>query len=418
MPLSNHPFWSDSLGGLTVFKYLGAACFIYALCHLGMRTSLPSFFQTMQARLFILLVVIATWSYITVPSYVSWVKNGLLSYLSFVFLFLITQSVVDSVSRFRWVLFTAISAVGFGSVYMLREWQKFHGIYGEDFRPGWVVGDPNYFNAGALLCLPVAFCLISARCPRWERLYYLGCMLLTLAAITLGASRGGFIGLMAVSLYLILNVSHRLRNLVLLAALVIPLSLVLPSSPLHRLLHPGYDEEFGTSARLIAWQAGLNMIEEHPLGGVGLGNFKPLMVRYKVASMGTSETLQSVVSVAHNSFLEFAAELGIPGLLTFLGVLGWSYRTLAKVRRDAMRQGHLYFQQVTLGMQAGLLGFCVCAFFISGEYEKLFWLFIFLTMCLPTIYREAVKDPHVTGATVERSSEEDPEGAQAGVLVA
>jgi len=42
----------------------------------------------------------------------------------------------------------------------------------------------------------------------------------------------------------------------------------------------GSDDEAADS-RLIVWRAGMDMVKTHPLFGVGVGNFKPLIESYE-----------------------------------------------------------------------------------------------------------------------------------------
>ena len=42
-------------------------------------------------------------------------------------------------------------------------------------------------------------------------------------------------------------------------------------------------------------------------------------------------------------------------------------------------------RQVALGLQAGILGYMVCAFFLSTLWLQVFWFCSFLTMSLPRV---------------------------------
>jgi len=240
-----------------------------------------------------------------------------------------------------------------------------------------VVGDANYFTVSALLCLPFGFYLLLQRQPRWERLFCLGCTVATLVAVTLAASRGGFLGLVAACGYLVWRSRRRIRNLALAGALVLPLSLMAPSSPVDRFVNPQRWDQEATEARVALWDAGLRMVREYPLTGIGLGNFKPLVGRYQ-------EPGQQFKNVAHNTYLEIAAEMGLPALLVFLGILVASFWTLERVRVRTQRYGPMSLHQAALGLQGGLVAFAVAIFFISAQYQKLFWFVIFLSMVLPS----------------------------------
>jgi len=377
MPLMQHPIWGRMAGGMTVFKYIGAACVLYALFHVAARRSLPPLFRNRAALLFLLLYGLALMSGLTRGAPTSFEANPLSSYTSFLFLFLVTFSVVDSLSRLHRVLLVAVGSLAFASLYVLREWQKYHSLY-PGFRPGWVVGDANYFTVSAVLCLPIAFYLALEARSRWERAFCLGSLVLTLAAVMLAASRGGFLGLVAAFLLLTWRSRARLRHLGLAGLLLLPLALAVPNSPLTRLIRPGYGDREATEKRQLFWTAGLRMVRQHPLGGVGLGNFKFVVSRYAGPDGGPE-------GIAHSSYIEIAAEMGLPALLVFLALLYWTYRTLERERRLTLRSGPRLAHQAAVGMQAGLVGYAVSILFVSGQYQKLFWLLAFLSMLLPLL---------------------------------
>jgi putative inorganic carbon (hco3(-)) transporter len=379
MPLSQHPIWGRMMGEFTVFKYVGAACLLYAVFHLGVRRALPPYFRMWQGRLFAILYLIASISYFTKTKLTLWEVNPLLSYSSFLLLFFITVAVVDSLSRLRCVVLAAIGSVAFASLYVIREWQKYHTAYA-GFRPGWVVGDPNYFTISALLCLPLAFYLFQASRVSWERWFCLGCLAVTLLGVTLGASRGGFLGLVTAFLFVMWRSRRRVRSLALVAALVLPLSLAAPASPIGRLLHPRHSDEEAEAARIALWHAGLRMIRAHPLVGVGLANFKFYLTQYE-----TAEEQQEQHTYTHNTYIHIASEIGLPALLVFLAILGFSYWTLERVQQRTRRSGPQFLHHVALGIQGGLLGSAVANFFVSGQYQKLLWLMVFLSICLPSL---------------------------------
>jgi O-antigen ligase len=381
MPFTEHPLFGAWVGVLTVTKYLGGLCLLYAVFLVAKRGRMPSFFNTLQARWFAAFVVLALTSFSLLGESSRLGTSPFALYFSLLLQFLITCVFVDSVRRLRDVLLAEMASIAFASLYVIREWQVYHNIY-PGFRPGFVVGDSNYFAVSVVVCLPISYYLIVLPGPRWQRLFTMGCMIITLTAFMLGASRGGFLGLTVASLFVVAHSRQRLRNLVALVAIIVPLSLAVPTSPIRRLISPDYSDDEAVAARRVAWQAGLRMIKTHPMFGVGLGNFKPLSESY--------EDPDNVwISVAHNTYIELAAELGIPGLLLFVSVLVTSFWALRKVRNAARRVGHTFVGGAALGLQSGLIGAAVALCFVSGQVEKIFWFNIFLTMCLPAAFARA-----------------------------
>jgi O-antigen ligase len=133
----------------------------------------------------------------------------------------------------------------------------------------------------------------------------------------------------------------------------------------------------GTKYRIIAWKAGLRMVARHPLTGIGLGQFKPKMDDY--ADPGVT-----ISSLGHNTYLEVAAETGLPNFLVFAAMLFFTYRSLSQVRRRTVDSGPPLLYLAATGIQAGFVGYLVGAVVLSSEYLKLFWLWMFLSMALPS----------------------------------
>jgi len=115
------------------------------------------------------------------------------------------------------------------------------------------------------------------------------------------------------------------------------------------------------------------MIRVHPLRGIGLGLFKPYMPMY-------SDPGEKVVSLAHNMFIEVAAEMGVPALGVFILFLASCFFGLGRIRKlpstPAMVKG------AAGAMRAGVLGFSVASCFVSAEYQKTMWLGLAMVPCL------------------------------------
>jgi len=398
LPLMQHPLWGQQIGPLTVFEYIGVACFIYACSHILARGSFPAFLGTWEARLVVALYVIAFFSALIKGRGIGLGNGPLIIYTSSLLLIFISMAIVDTLPRLRWTALTLIGSYAFGSLYVIREWQHGGGFSG-NVRPGWIVGDANYFSTTAIFGIVLAFYFMQGKRPRWEKLYCIGCFLLTILGSTLCASRGGFLGLIAASIFLVWRTKHRFRNLLLVSALVLPLSLALPMSPLHRFLNPNEDRG-STQFHLEAWKAGGRMIEAHPISGVGLGNFKALMPSYMPLAPGRID----VDTLAHNMFIEVAAELGLPALLIFLGIFWCTYRTLGRIRKSLST--HPLIRETAAALHAGLVGFAVAGSFVSAEYQKTSWMGFALMFCLLPLAR-SLKPARVTQTTTDLALKPD-----------
>lgn len=400
LPLIDQRIFAASFAGITVEKMLGFVCFFYALFYLVQRKGTPRILGTAQARAFLIFLVWVTISFFTLTKTApDPFGNSLTIYLSHLFFLITTVIVVDSLYRLRWTILAGIGSIGWASLYVLREWQKGSATYGANYRPGYVTGDPNYFTASVLICLPVAYYLLLGKQRRRERLFILGCVFVTLPAIMVAASRGGFIGLMFAALFVVFRSKRRVRNLFIISLGMIAVLLLSPSSPLQRFLHPTVSDVNSTDARLELWHAGWRMVKAHPLTGVGLGNFKAEVPLY--ISPGVNIDL-----IAHNTYVEMASELGIPGLLAFLAIPFFAFLSLGRTRRRALRNDADFIYRVASGFQAGLVGFCVSICFLSASFLKLFWFAVFISACLPSLLAQAeAKQPIYTAAAAENQAQ-------------
>lgn len=378
MPFENPPIIWRIVGTTATIKVLGAICVVYALLEIVRGGSIPRYFRTWQARFFIALLFLASISFFTRGLGGHSQNTTLLMYSDFLLFFFVTITLVRSVKRLRLTLLAAIAGIAYGSADIIREWFIFHNSL-PDYRASNSVGDGNYFSTSAALFLPFALLMIFYSRKQSERLFFAGCLLISLPAIMLTGSRGGALAVATSLLYVVFHSRHRARNLALIFLLTVPLALVLPSSPLQRFLHPvnKYNGVNTEQFRVEAWVAGLRMFEAHPIFGVGIGNFKTMMPRY--ASPGVQ-----VDTIAHNTYIEYLAEMGPLGLFLFITIAYFSLRSLRRVRRLTRNAGPpstLYL--AALSLESGLLGFLVGAVFLSTEYEKLLWVAIFLSACLP-----------------------------------
>jgi O-antigen ligase len=75
-------------------------------------------------------------------------------------------------------------------------------------------------------------------------------------------------------------------------------------------------ENFAVVERMAHWQAGWHMFEDHPVTGVGIGNFNARYPDYYVR-----ETFRVSQGHAHNFYIHMLAENGLIGLAIYLTLI-------------------------------------------------------------------------------------------------
>ncbi len=114
------------------------------------------------------------------------------------------------------------------------------------------------------------------------------------------------------------------------------------------------DEEKGLSARarLYIYLNTFRMIRDHPLRGVGFGNFKYIYPRYRDQKEWTISGLNTRVEEAHNEYLQIFSEVGLFGFLIFMFIL----LRIMKMSWDLLRKeklNHSFF--LSMALTAGIL---------------------------------------------------------------
>jgi O-antigen ligase len=87
--------------------------------------------------------------------------------------------------------------------------------------------------------------------------------------------------------------------------------------------------------------ATLRMLREHPLAGLGVGQYRRLSPAYMSPLMKSWYPSQN----AHNQFLQVAGELGVPGFVTFLVLVGLGAVPAARAAwqtRDPLDRGQAF----------------------------------------------------------------------------
>ena len=199
---------------------------------------------------------------------------------------------------------------------------------------------PNPFGGYLGLHLPLLLAgAIYARKSR--RPWITALWLLVLAAVVISRSRGAWIGMIGSTAVVLLAAMPRARVLgAATGALIIAGFLALAGwqfsggvaqaipdparaavegrVEVRDALRIVVEDDYAISERLAQWETGWRMFMSAPLIGVGAGNYDHAYARLNF------EPFLQPPGHAHNIYLNFAAEAGLPGLVAFLALSAWA----------------------------------------------------------------------------------------------
>ena len=289
-------------------------------------------------NLVVSVVALALWSALSV----TWAESSgvaLTSTISFVLNMLLLPIVMVAVRRrehLYWVLgaflIGAIISTAYGFISGASQGRLEGGI-----------GDANEQAAVLVAAIPIALALGNAMRRPGLRLLCWGGGVFCLIGVFTTLSRGGLIALGFVMVAAVLFGGRwRAKAAVLLT--VTALGTVTYYFAIAPLAARQRVTSSTTSGRSDIWHVAWRMVQAHPLIGTGSGNFQQAAIHYVqgIGSITNANLIVDVPHVAHNIYLELLADLGIPGLLAFLGVAAspcsrWPRRPTASSDRATAR---------------------------------------------------------------------------------
>lgn len=266
------------------------------------------------------------------------------------------------------------------------------------------VGDANFFAASQIISLPPVLLLAGRVTKRWQRLGLYATAAVVIGSVLGSLSRGGFIALLGILLVAMFVPSRalfrtRAQKIALVLIVLAGVGFVGGQSSsqlaprLESIFQPGQDRT--GSGRLNQWLGAWTSIQERPLLGLGYGGFGPasndLMRRTPGVDFSDFE-LRPRGSEAHSVYISTLAELGVPGLLLFLGLLGSTVRTYRRTARNALAAGDSAVARAANSLLLSLAGWAIASVFLSSEASRPLWILIGLALALPAL----------TGAPIDR----------------
>jgi O-antigen ligase len=248
------------------------------------------------------------------------------------------------------------------------------------------IGGPDFRESASLaihLCALMPFVAVVLRRHEW---YYR--LLAVLAAgygvnaILLCRARSAFVAAVAAGLMAVWYAPRRFRRWIVGSLVLASIGVVFLSDTwfwkrMDTIVVSGDEQRESSSAsRFMIWSAAWDMFKSNPLG-VGAGQFEWQVKRY-------SDELENRNRDAHNSLVLCAGELGVPGLLAYLGTLVLAWMTLNQAARQVryhVREAD-FFEWTILANRLALITYLVAGLFVSRLYTEGMWWLILMPVCL------------------------------------
>ncbi|MBU0710265.1 MAG: tetratricopeptide repeat protein, partial [Candidatus Omnitrophica bacterium] len=199
-------------------------------------------------------------------------------------------------------------------------------------------GNPIFFSQYLTAMIPLAIAMIFTEARSlskaslfFRQAFYLAALALSMALLVMTRSLGAYLGMGIAVIYcyvvVLFSCSVRIRRII--AGLSVAL-LVLGVTA-GGIFWPKVQANLGERKiqnlmRVHVWASSFNIIKAHPILGVGAGNFEYAYPLYRTPKEKAVTPRGTKYTQAHNQILQIWSEMGILGLLVFLGILFYAFR--------------------------------------------------------------------------------------------
>ena len=260
------------------------------------------------------------------------------------------------------------------------------------------VGSGNYFhdeNDISLfinMWLPFCYFLFFLEKDRLHKFIYLTGLITGLSSVIVSFSRGGFVGLLCVSLVCWFYSSRKILSLLPIFLLAVVVILVASDRYWERMGTIQEVQEGTAALRIESWKAGWNMFLDNPLG-VGGNNFQVRFPEYQTDYFRRDMWGRA----AHSLWFTLIPELGIIGISIYFLLIKYNLKDIVYLRklnnRKTDRSSELqYLHTLSGAFIASLAGYFSSGTFLSVLYYPHYWYMTGILVATTRVAERLLRD--------------------------
>jgi O-antigen ligase len=145
----------------------------------------------------------------------------------------------------------------------------------------------------------------------------------------------------------------------------------------------------GGTGRPDLWAISIVMFKDHPVVGVGAGNFVVVEPRYATRDIDLRrvDLIVDTPKGAHNTYLHTLTELGTVGLLLLVAALLGCLRVIFRAVRALERAGEPELGLLGRAVIVGIIGMLAAFAFISAAHREQLWLLLGVAVAFSNLAR-------------------------------
>ncbi len=345
------------------------------------RQAIP--WKPVTVLLFAFLVWTAITSFTAIKGDAAWVEWEI--FLKILVMAFATLVLVTNQQRLHWVLWGIVLSFGFwgfkGGLFTILSGGGYHVLGPESsfFR------DNNQFALVMCMTLPLMRYLQLNTVNKWLRRGLWVLMLLTFVSIVGTYSRGGFLGLGAVSLMLALKSRSRVSLIAIGLVVAVAALAFMPQKWMDRMgTIDSYEQQGSAVTRFESWRFATNVALARPLTGGGFDVWDSRPTWQQHGPPGATPR------AIHSIYFQVLGEQGFLGLVFYLALIATGWSGLRRIRKLARASPDTYWMgDLAAMLQVSLIGYLVAGAFLPMPYFDLFYQILVLVVVLQVFAERA-----------------------------
>jgi putative inorganic carbon (hco3(-)) transporter len=248
------------------------------------------------------------------------------------------------------------------------------------------LAEGGYLSTVCLMAVPLALFLgkhgkLIPRLPMMH-LAYGGIAMLALVTAIGTYERSALVGMVMLGLYMFIRSRRKLLfgSLIAVAAIAVVV-LAAKSWDARVSTIDQYNTESSALTRLLMWKWTLGFAAAHPFGG-GFDAYGTSVIMMPPDDLHPGGYLQ-IGRAYHSIYFEVLGDLGYPGLIMFLVIIGSSLFSLIRLSRKCRKIPDLvWVADMSDAVQSGMLVFLTSGAFVGLAFQPPFWYFVAMGVCL------------------------------------
>jgi putative inorganic carbon (hco3(-)) transporter len=375
--------------GYSIAMAVPFALVIAAMTMVGMVTTKEQISLPINATT-VLLIVFPLWMCVTyafalehqIEGYTRWKEV-----MKILFFIVVSASILKTRQHIHWLIWIIVISVGFygvkGGIFTIASGGSYR-VWGPPGNSS--ITDNNSISVALVMMIPLMFYLRSITPSKWIKLGLAASIGLSLMAILGSHSRGAFLAVLMMVLFLWLKSQKKFLLGILLVASV-PLAIgFMPAKWTERMRSiEAYQQDGSAMGRINAWKMAINVANDRPLVG---GGFELYTAR--TFAKYAPDALD--IHAAHSIYFQMLGEHGYVGLLLFLslGFVGWANgsRIIKLTQSDPEKK---WAGDLARMIQVSLVGFAVGGLFVNIGYWEIHYYLVVALMVMRNLVQPQTK---------------------------